>query len=39
MYTNAVARANVLGYSFDVADIEFSDRTSGTTLYHRVYFK
>jgi len=39
MRTKAVARANVLGYSFDIADIEFSDRTSGTTLYHRVYVK
>ena len=39
IYTKAVTRANVLGYSIDIANIEFSDRTSGTTLYHRVYVK
>ena len=39
LYTKAVVRANVLGYSFHIADIESSDRTSGSRLYHRVYVK
>ena len=39
LYAKATAKAHVLGKTFTIADLEYSDHTSGNTLYHKVYVK
>ena len=39
LYVKAAARAHVLGRSFTIADLEYSDYTSSSTLYHKVYVR
>ena len=39
LYAKATARAHVLGRTYTIADLEYSDYTSGYTLYHKVYVR
>ena len=39
VFGKAVAKVHVLGKDYNIAHMEYSDHTSGDTLYHKVYVK
>ena len=39
VFGKAVAKVHVLGSDYNIAQLEYSDHTSGNSLYHKVYVK
>ena len=39
VFVKGIAKVNIFGKTFNIARLEYSDRTIGNSLYHRVYVK